>query len=343
MRRVQLCLPEQSAAARQFPYRQAHDLLGGTAMSWRPATVPGIMLAVVLALLPGTALHAWQFGTVVLMQTAWCVLFAWLVEAGCLRLRGLPLRRGLADLSWLVSGWLMARALPVMVPVWMMLLAMVVALGIVKHGSGGLGRNRLNPVMAGLGVIAVCFYQLLYPAPSLLAPWTRELGLAEVLAQQLMLAPRLQMDALSSATPLATGLLDEAAHYLSWIGYLAGGVLLAVIRVIRLEIPLAMMASSTLLCMLAGHSFVEGLHSLTLGGYLFAAFFIATDPVTSPDSRLGRVLFGVLIGAVTEMVREFGLYADGLCFAILTGNLLVPQLDRLARRLHAPTRRWQRA
>lgn len=117
---------------------------------------------------------------------------------------------------------------------------------------------------------------------------------------------------------------------------------LALLRVIRLEIPLAMMASSVLLCIVSGHTLPESLHSLTMGGYLFAAFFIATDPVTSPDTRCGRVLFGLAIGLVTELVREYGLYADGICFAVLAGNLLVPQLDALSRRLFRPWHAWQR-
>jgi electron transport complex protein RnfD len=88
--------------------------------------------------------------------------------------------------------------------------------------------------------------------------------------------------------------------------------------------------------MAAGHNLQESLYNLSLGGYLFTAFFIATDPVTSPDTRAGRILFGVAIGAVTELIREFGLYADGLCFAVLTANLLVPQIDQLVLRLQRP-------
>lgn len=310
-------------------------------MRLQPKTVPGIMLAVVIALIPGTLLHAWQFGPVVWLQTAWCVLFALLVEAICLRVRGQSLSHGLGDMSWLLCGCLMSRALPLLVPAWLMLLATVVALGLVKHGSGGLGKNRLNPVMAGLGVVAICFFQFLYPAPNFHSPWSAYLDFSAVLQQQLQIVPPLQLDALSSATPLATELLDAPAPYLSWAGYLAGGLILGLLRVSRLEIPLAMMGSSVLLCMLAGHTLPESLHSLTLGGYLFAAFFIATDPVTSPDCRLGRIFFGVLIGMVTELVREFGLYADGLCFAVLAANLLVPQLNQWARYLNPPGRGWQ--
>ncbi|MBY4678320.1 RnfABCDGE type electron transport complex subunit D [Marinobacterium arenosum] len=308
-------------------------------MKLAPTSVRGIMLAVSVALLPGIALQAWQFGPAVWLQTGWCTLFALLLEALCLRLRQLPVRQGLSDFSWLVCGLLLGQALPLMVPAWMMLVAALVALGLTKHASGGLGQNRLNPVMAGLGVIAVCFYQQLYPAPSAQLPWTQGLSIQQVLAQQWLLEPRLQLDSLSGATPLAHDQLADASPYVAWIGYLAGGLLLVLLRVIRLEIPLAMAASSVLLCILAGHPPLEALYSLTLGGFIFAAFFIATDPVTSPDSRFGRILFGAAIGAITELVREFGLYADGLCFAVLAGNLLVTQLDALSRRLFQP---WYR-
>lgn len=306
-----------------------------------PGSVRSIMLAVVLALLPGLLLHAWQFGVVVVLQTVWCILLALLTETVCLRSRGQPLRGGLGDLSWLVSGVLMGRSLPLLVPLWMMALATLVALGLVKHAGGGLGRNRLNPVMAGLGVIAVCFYQLLYPAPSWSAPWTRALDVSQVLSQQLQWSPRLALDGLSGATPLSRGTLAQMAPSLSWLGYLVGGLVLALLRVIRLEIPLAMMSASVACCLLAGHSLSESLFDLTLGGYLFAAFFIVTDPVSSPDTRCGRILYGLAIGLVTELVREYGLYADGLCFAVLAGNLLVPQLDVLARRLFRPWHEWR--
>lgn len=305
-------------------------------MSLRPETTRGIMLAVVVAMIPGTFLHAQQFGWVVWIQTAWCVLFALLFEAFFLYVRRQPVTTGLSNLSWLVCGVLMARALPLMVPVWMMLLATFAAFGLVKHASGGLGCNRLNPVMAGLGVIAVCFYQQLYPAPLPQAPWTANLSHLQILEQQLLLAPRLSLDSFSGATPLTAGFLSDAAPYTSWLGYLAGGLLLAIMRVIRLEIPLAILASAAVLCIMSGHSVQEALHNLTLGGLIFAAFFIATDPVTSPDSRTGRILFGIVIGLITELVREFGLYADGICFAVLAANLLVPQLDIVAQSLFRP-------
>ena len=97
----------------------------------------------------------------------------------------------------------------------------------------------------------------------------------------------------------------------------------------EIEIPLAMLASTVLLCMAAGHSLQESLYSLSLGGYLFTAFFIATDPVTSPDTRASRILFGAAIGALTELIREFGLCA-GLCFAVLAAICWLPRIDQFA-------------
>lgn len=305
-------------------------------MNLRPKSTRGIMLAVVAAMVPGTLFHALQFGPVVWLQTAWCILFALLVESIFLYGRKQPVRAGLSSLSWLVCGILMARALPLMVPVWMMLLATFTALGLVKHASGGLGCNRLNPVMAGLGVVAICFYQQLYPAPLPQAPWTLALDYQQILEQQLLLAPRLSLDSISGATPLTAGFLSDAAPYTSWLGYLAGGLLLAYIQVIRSEIPLAILVSAATLCILSGYTIQEALHNLTLGGLIFAAFFIATDPVTSPDSRAGRILYGVVIGLMTELVREFGLYADGICFAVLAANMLAPQLDTIAHSLFYP-------
>ncbi|MBS7661328.1 RnfABCDGE type electron transport complex subunit D [Pseudomonas lalucatii] len=301
-----------------------------------PHRLRTLMLLVSLCLLPGTVLYAWQFGTVVWLQTFWCVLLALGFEAGLLRLRGHDVRKGLSDLSWLVLGLILARALPLLVPLWMMAVASFAALALCKHGSGGLGRNRLNPAMVGLGIIAICFYQQLYPAPTNQAPWTLDLSTAEVLLQQLQLAPRLSLDAFAGATQLALGEYKPITPNLSGYGYVAGGLILATLRVIRIEIPLAMLGSTALLCLAAGYSLQESLYSLSLGGCLFTAFFIATDPVTSPDSRGGRILFGATIGVLTELIREFGLYADGLCFAVLAANLLVPQINGLMQRAQRP-------
>jgi electron transport complex protein RnfD len=301
-----------------------------------PHRLRTLMLLVSLCLLPGTALYAWQFGIVVWLQVFWCVLLALGFEAGLLHLRGHDVRKGLSDLSWLVLGLILARALPLLVPLWMIALASFAALALCKHGSGGLGRNRLNPAMVGLGIIAICFYQQLYPAPANQAPWTLALDAKEVLLQQLQLAPRLSLDAFAGATQLALGEYNPITPNLSGYGYVAGGLILAALRVIRIEIPLAMLGSTALLCLAAGHSLQESLYSLSLGGCLFTAFFIATDPVTSPDTRAGRILFGAAIGVLTELIREFGLYADGLCFAVLAANLLVPQIDRLVQGMQRP-------
>lgn len=306
-------------------------------MTLRPKTLTGIMLAVALALLPGTWQHAQYYGEVVWLQAGFCIVITLLLEGLCLRLNGSPLKPHLSNLSWLVCGLLLARALPLMTPFWLLTLASFTAVAIAKYGCGGLGKNRLNPVMVGLGLVSICFYQLLPANAAALQPWTSSLSLSEALALQTQFSTNaLATDGATAATPLATDHLNQPAPWQLWSGYLAGGLILAWMRVIRLEIPLAMLASTSTLCYLQGHGLQEALHNLTLGGLIFAAFFIATDPVTSPDSCCGRILFGALIGAITELVRSFGLYVDGLCFAILAANLLVPQINNLSHKLHRP-------
>ncbi|EJT83177.1 electron transport complex protein RnfC [Pseudomonas putida S11] len=223
MRQLQQHLPKQYPAARTVPPKQD----GGPRMSLIRHPIPQrlrtVMLLVVLCLLPGTVLYAWQFGVVVWLQVFWCVLFALGFEAALLRLRGHDVRKGLSDFSWLVLGLILARALPLMVPLWMIALASFAALALCKHASGGLGRNRLNPAMVGLGVVAICFYQQLYPAPSNHAPWTATLDAKAVLLQQLQLVPRLELDAFAGATQLAQNEFTHVTHNLSGFGYVAGG------------------------------------------------------------------------------------------------------------------------
>jgi len=304
-------------------------------MRFSPTTLPGIMFTVCLALLPGTWQYAQQYGDIVWLQLAFTAGFCLLFEAFCLLFTGRALRE-LNNLSWLVCGMLLARALPLLTPAWLLALASFGAIVLAKYAGGGLGRNRLNPALVGLAVVSLCFYQLL---PESIAPssaWTASLNWQQTLALQLGIGADLPNDGSTLATALISDDLTAPAALAGWSGYLAGGLALALLRVIRLEIPLAMLGATFITGIALGLSAEPSLYNLSLGGLIFAAFFIATDPVTSPDNHLGRLLFGATIGTATELVRVYGLYADGLCFAILAANLLVPQFNRLGRSIQQP-------
>lgn len=307
-------------------------------MTLTPKTLPGIMCAVALALLPGSWQYASHYGDLVWLQMGLCMTFALLLESLCLYLHRRPFSE-LGNLSWLVCGLLLARAMPLLTPAWLLALASMGAIMVAKHGCGGLGKNRLNPVLVGLALVSLCFYQLLPTDIAAAADWTRSLSIEQTLTLQLRFSAAVPADMATGATSLVTNQLSQPMAMEQWSGYLLGGLALALLNVIRLEIPLMMLASTLLTGIALGLNPQESLHNLTMGGMIFAAFFIATDPVTSPDSRIGRLLFAATAGALTELVRMYGLYADGLCFAILAANLLVPQFDQLARRLSCP---WYR-
>ncbi len=294
-------------------------------------STPALMLAVAIALMPGMVLQGLQFGPAVWLQVGICLIAALLAELAAAFYRQVGLVKTLADCSWVPTGLLLGLSLAPLTPVYLDLLATIVAINLIKHGAGGMGQNRINPAMGGLMVVALAFPTLLYPAPSAHAPWLAQVDLAQAWQAILRIGPRLHFDAMASATPLANHYQGGFSVHWSVFGYLLGGLALAALRVIRLEIPLMLLASCALTCVALGESWADSLTELLYGGLMLAAFFIATDPVTSPVTFKGRLVYAALIGALIGTVRRFGLYPDGICIAVVLCNLLVVDIDRRMR------------
>ncbi|XZG70593.1 RnfABCDGE type electron transport complex subunit D [Chitinibacteraceae bacterium HSL-7] len=287
------------------------------------------MAVVAAALLPAIALGSWQFGPVIWLQVALAIACCGGVEWACLTARRQNVRHGMSDLVWLVTGTLLGLSLPPLTSVWLLMLASVIAIACVKHGAGGLGRNRINPAMAGMAIVVLCFYDDLNASPVWGQAWSARISTLDALSLMLGLGNTGSIDTMVGATPLASAAWLKDGG-LMWLAYLAGGLFLVGLRVARRTIPIGIILGMCLGGVLCGESLFASVHALTLGGTMLAAFFIATDPVTSPVSRGGRLIFGVLIGLMTVWIREHGLYRDGLCFAILTANLASTGCDRVA-------------
>lgn len=276
----------------------------------QPDTTSGIMLDVVLALIPAAICGVYFFGFHALLLIAVCVAAA--VASEFLWCRAIHKQTSLRDLSAVVTGLLLALNLPPALPLWMAALGSAIAIVVVKQMFGGIGQNFANPAITARIVLLVSFPTAM---TTFLVPFT---------------------DTVSSATPLAgaqTGLTQLfIGNYAGCIGetsallLLAGGVYLLLRRIITPEIPLAFILSAAGLAALLGD---DPLRTLLSGGLLLGAIFMATDYVTSPPGRAGKLIFGVGCGLLTVVIRHFGNMPEGVSFSILLMNILTPHITRL--------------
>lgn len=292
-----------------------------------------LMVDVVIALLPALAVSVRVFGWNVLAVTAVsiasCVLLEFLVQK--FLFKG-PLT--INNLSAVVTGLLLAMNLPANIPLWIVVIGAIVAIGIAKMPFGGLGKNPFNPALA-----ARVFLLIAYPAQMTSFPAPQIEGAA---------------DAFSGATPLAaakaqmvtfagdnllemfTGTIGGSFGEVSALALLLGFVYLLVRRVITWHIPVATLGTMALfgaiyaLCTLGGGMatlYFPAFHLLA-GGALLGSIFMATDYVTSPMTTKGMVIYGVGIGAITMCIRLWGAYPEGMSFAILIMNAMVPLINK---------------
>lgn len=316
-------------------------------------TVQVIMAQVLLALLPAIGLQIYFFGWTILSSLAISTLTALLAEAVMLRARGVKAGPFLADLSVVVTAWLIALSLPPFLPWWINVIGTSFAVVIAKHLYGGLGNNPFNPAMIAYAVLIVAFpaHMTRWPAPlSLLATPP---GLVEQLLLPFSTTPP---DALSMATPLDTlktqlALGREVSSIRAsyevfgqyggrggeWVAlaYCAGGLFLLLRRIISWHVPLSFLLGlfglAALMHGLAPAQYADGGFQLFAGATMLGAFFIATDPVSGPTTRRGQLLFGAGVGMLAYLIRSFGGYPDGVAFAVLLGNCCVPLIDMLTR------------
>jgi electron transport complex protein RnfD len=286
-----------------------------------------IMGDVVLALIPALAVSTYVLGWRVLMITAIaiasCMLFEYLIQR--FLLKG---RTTLGDLSAVVTGLLLAFNLPAGIPWWIVVIGALVAIGIGKMTFGGLGCNPFNPALTGR-----IFLLIAYPVQ--MTDWTT--GVPDALSGSTMLA-NVKAGAISlSEVDLLTLLGGHMNGSMGEIGALAlilGGIYLLWRRVISWHIPVAVLG--TMAAFAAIYGATEGgamawqmpIFRLLAGGALLGAIFMATDYVTSPMTTKGMVIYGIGIGAITMCIRLWGAYPEGMSFAILIMNSVVPLINK---------------
>jgi Na+-translocating ferredoxin:NAD+ oxidoreductase subunit D len=303
------------------------------------ASVTGLMLPVMLALIPAVMVQVWLFGFDVIVTVLVAITSALVIEALVLRWRNLPVRAALADGSAAVTGALLGLAVAPQLGTLELLVGVAFAIAVAKHCYGGLGRNLFNPAMAGYALLIVSF-------PAAIAVWPVP-GLLESAVDGMVGAAGLDVDALSidgisAATPLDTARASargasataHVAHTHAWMwvnaAWLVGGIGLLAHRTITWLIPASVVAGIVLvagvLWATAGGA-TPWVH-LSSGASMACAFFIATDPVSAPRDKRALLVYGMMIGAITVLIREYGAYPDGVAFAVLLANSCAPLLDR---------------
>ncbi|WP_297361929.1 RnfABCDGE type electron transport complex subunit D [Thauera sp.] len=311
----------------------------------KPVSVQRTMGLVLLALVPGVIAHVLVIGAGVLVNLAIATLTAVAAEALMLHLRRRPVAIAVSDLSAVVTAWLVTLCFPPIVPWWLTVGGVLVAIVAVKHLYGGLGQNPFNPAM-----IAYCSMIVAFPA--LMSQWPPAGQLAFDTQLSLILGGPRDLDGITGATALdalrtglragvqtvdavlqgsAFGALGGRGWEWISVGYIAGGLFLLALRIITWHMPVAFIAT---LAAISGAfwlanpaAFASPLFHLASGGAMLAAFFIVTDPVSGATTPRGKLLFAAGIALIAWLIRNFGAYPEGIAFGVLLMNLCVPLLD----------------
>ena len=283
-------------------------------------TVTRIMLDVIIALLPACIAAIYYFGVSAALTIVVTVAAAMATEAVIELLCKKPVT--LYDLSAVVTGILLALNLPAGVPLYVPIVGAVFAIGVCKMCFGGLGGNFINPALAGRAMLMIAWPVAMttYVLPGAVDTVASATPLAMMKAGELSELPS-TLDMLLGNT---AGSMGETCA----IAQLLGGIYLLARRVISLRIPLAYLGTVAVLSAVTGHDVVVQLLS---GGLMLGAFFMATDYVTSPFTRLGKLVFGIGLGCITCLIRFCSNMTEGVSFALLLMNLLVPYINELTR------------
>ena len=279
-------------------------------------TTERIMLYVIIALLPTTLFGIYNFGyralILILVTIASCVASEWIFN------KIVHKKQTINDLSAVVTGLLLALNLPATLPWWEAVLGGVFAIVVVKCMFGGLGQNFMNPALG-----ARCFLLIAFAANMTNFTIDSYTG-ATPLAAMRNGDPVNTMDMLIGRIP---GTIGET----SVIAILIGAIILILLGVITLRIPAAYLITFAVFMLIFGKEPMNANYlvaELCGGGLMLGAFFMATDYVTSPITPAGQIIYGICCGLLTGIFRCFGANAEGVSFAIILSNILVPIIEK---------------
>ena len=274
-----------------------------------------VMLALTPALIVGIWMHGWRSLVVTLVAIASCVLLEWLYG------KVTKTRNTVIDGSAMVTGMLLAMTLPATVPYWLVVAGSAFAIIFVKALCGGLGQNVFNPALSARG-----FMMLI--APKYMVRFLSVDGVTQATPLHHMVMPALPEESLLD---MFLGNCPGSIGEISALALLLGGVYLVWRKVISPRIPLAYLGSVAVLTLVFAKTDFPlqwMLYSLLSGGVMLGAIFMATDYATSPVTARGQIVYGIGCGALTVIFRYFGLFPEGVTYAILLMNAVVWIIDR---------------
>ena len=293
-----------------------------------------IMRDVIIALLPAVVIGVWQFGVSSLIPVCTsilaCVFFEWAYR------KLLHKTGSIDDLSAVVTGLLLAMTLPAGVPFWVPIIGAFFAIVFVKQLYGGIGKNFLNPALAGRAFLFASY-------SSIMTRWITPANLADKVDAITMATPLSYMKAgealpsCFSMVDMFVGRMPGCFGEISACALLIGGIYLLCRKVITWHIPVAFIGTVAVLSLIFGggseYSHVDWMvYNLLSGGLMLGAIFMATDYSTSPTGFNARLIYGAGCGILTVVIRRFGGYPEGVTFAILIMNCCAWFLDQLTQR-----------
>ncbi len=296
--------------------------------------IPKLMYGVVIALIPALIVGVYVFGVSVLTITAIaifsCVACEFLIQKYVLKVSIRAL-----DGSAVITGMLLAFNLPANVPLWLVVLGSVVAIGVAKMSFGGLGNNPFNPALVGRVFLLISFpvHMTSWPQPLMadgITAATPLMIMKEGVSQGISVAELMKQ--IPSYWNLFLGGMGGCIGEISACALLIGLLYLLWKKIITWHIPISIIGTvfvfSGALWMINPTRYADPVFQILTGGVMLGAIFMATDYVTSPMTKKGMVIFGVMIGVITVLIRTFGSYPEGVSFAILIMNAFVPLINR---------------
>ena len=298
-------------------------------------TTQTIMRDVIVAMLPALVFACVRFGARALALTAVsvvaCVFWEWLYR------KLMKKHQTVGDLSAVVTGMLLAFVSPVTMPYWMAVVGAFFAIIIVKQLFGGIGKNFVNPALAGraflvgsyAGVMTTWIDPAAGKAP--LMGSTADIVTAATPMAYLKVGDMEGLVSQYSVSDMFIGMCGGSMGEVSALALLVGGAYLIYRKVIGWQIPVAYIGTVAVLSFLfpkTGSGIEFMLYSVFGGGLFLGAIFMATDYVTSPVTKKGQLVFGIGCGLFTVLIRYFGSYNEGVCYSIMVMNLLVPLIDK---------------
>lgn len=288
-------------------------------------TTRRMMMDVLIALLPVVGMALYLFRVAAAKQMLICVVTCLVTEALFVKMRNKPF--SLKDCSAAITGLILGLSIPATAPWFVGVIGSVVAIGIGKVIFGGIGMNLFNPAMVGRAFVMIAFAGLMAASG-----YEDAASKIDAITQATPLNAIKQMGTSTPLMDLFLGITNGSPGETSAIACLIGGIYLCLRRVASWEISAGVIGMAAIIGLLADLMGTPSdwtvLHHLFGGSLLFGAFFIATDPVTSPLSPKGKWIFGAGVGALIMILRLFSGYPEGVMFAVLLMNAVTPLINR---------------